>query len=45
MLLLAVVTTPLLAPEPVYTSTLICESQVGYRVKHDRAPVKEGKPP
>ena len=30
---------------PGRTCTLICESQVGYRVGHDGAPVKEGKRP
>ena len=44
-LLLAVMATLWLTPNLVYTSTLICESQVGYRIRHDRAPVKEGKPP
>ena len=28
-----------------YLNTLICESQFGYRVKHDRTPVKEETPP
>ena len=29
------------APEYGVPSSLICESQLGYRVRHDRAPVKE----